>query len=369
MRVLHYISDWKWTGPVPAVVDLVAALRSLGVAAGLAGPPTPKGVERGTAERARAAGVPYAEIAHPSRLIHWCARHPVDVLHVHQSRDHLWAAAARGRARLVRSNFHGRPLRDRRGESALVGRCADGYVTFTRRGWERDSRAFPHLRDRSLVAPPGMDLAPYARGGDAARGRAALGVDADDLLILTVARVQAHRRIDILLEAMARVVKSVRNARLAVVGRGTRLQELAVEPARELGLGRHAIFPGYVGDGYLDVVAAADIFVYMAPGSDGTARALREAMALGRACVGANVGMVPELLEGAGLVFPHDAARLAETLLRVAADAGLRRALGASAREKAVREFRIRDLAARVMELYERVLAKRGRWSVAPAGV
>jgi len=45
------------------------------------------------------------------------------------------------------------------------------------------------------------------------------------------------------------------------------------------------IFAGYLIDNYVDTLKSLDIFTLMMPGFDGTARAMREAMALGIPCV------------------------------------------------------------------------------------
>jgi glycosyltransferase involved in cell wall biosynthesis len=339
---------------MPSVVEVLAELRRLGVSVVLVTQRTPPGAEPGAAERAEAAGVPCVRVEGRRGWFAWRARHRVDVVHVHQSRDHAWAWMARGAARLVRSNWSGLPLRARRGEIVLCGRMCDGYVSYTRRGWESDVRAAPRLRARSLWIPPPLALDRFARGGDRNAGRERLGVPPDAFLAGAVMRVQPHRRVDVLLRAMALLARRNADAMLAVVGRGTRIEELAVRPAREMGLGRRVVFPGHVREGYEDVLAAFDVFVYLAPGSDGTCRALREAMAAGLCCAGARHGMIPELLEdgACGVVFERDAAALACALDALGRDPARRNALAAAARAKALRDFDARAHAARLREWY-----------------
>ena len=62
-----------------------------------------------------------------------------------------------------------------------------------------------------------------------------------------------------------------------------------------------------------------DIFVFLMAGSDGTARALREAMAMGKPVVVADRGILPELVEDgiSGLVVKDTPDELAKATLQL----------------------------------------------------
>lgn len=115
----------------------------------------------------------------------------------------------------------------------------------------------------------------------------------------------------------------------------------------------------------VDVVALLDrVDVLVAPSvptrngrREGIPVALMEAAACGIPVVGTRITGVPELVEDGEvgfLVDPGDSAALAEVLERIAADADLRRRLGARARVKARREF---DLETNAGLLVDRILA------------
>src|SRR3972149_466270 len=55
VRVLHVVSDWKWTGPAEPMLLLAGAQRASGDEVALACPEAPAG-ESGLAARARGAG-------------------------------------------------------------------------------------------------------------------------------------------------------------------------------------------------------------------------------------------------------------------------------------------------------------------------
>jgi glycosyltransferase involved in cell wall biosynthesis len=60
-----------------------------------------------------------------------------------------------------------------------------------------------------------------------------------------VARVQPHRRFDLLLAAAQQLFARRPNARLLVVGRGTRREQVAERPAAQLGIADRVVFAGY----------------------------------------------------------------------------------------------------------------------------
>ncbi|WP_221888086.1 glycosyltransferase family 4 protein [Geodermatophilus aquaeductus] len=94
---------------------------------------------------------------------------------------------------------------------------------------------------------------------------------------------------------------------------------------------------------------------------EGQPMSVLEAMAHGLCIVASDVGGVPDLVEDgttAVLLPPRDPVRLAATLERVVADAGLRRRLGAAAWRKSA-EFDLRTLADRIEAIYLSVLAPR----------
>ena len=69
MKILHVVSDWKWTGPVEPMLLLAAAQRARGDRVSLACPDAPAG-ESGLADRARAAGFAPVDVLERARGAH-----------------------------------------------------------------------------------------------------------------------------------------------------------------------------------------------------------------------------------------------------------------------------------------------------------
>ena len=136
------------------------------------------------------------------------------------------------------------------------------------------------------------------------------------------------------------------------------MEEVAVEPAKRLGL-TNVEFTGYLGDRYLDTLAGFDALLFLVPGSDGTCRAIREAMAMGKAIIGARRGMIPEIVDDGktGLVVDDSAENIARAIERLAGDRSLCREMGQRGREKALERYDVAKQAAAVKDVYESIMS------------
>jgi glycosyltransferase involved in cell wall biosynthesis len=224
-----------------------------------------------------------------------------------------------------------------------------------------DIAAFGIAPARSAVVPGAIDTVRFDPQRSLPDGRAKLGIAADAYVIGIVARMQTHRHFEDLLHAMRRVVDVLPEARLVIIGRGTHQEKVAMDPARKLGLDKHVIFTGYIeGDDFVAAIQAMDLGVYLVPGSDGTCRAARELLAMGKPVVVADRGMLREIVPDgqAGIVTDGSVDGLAEALLMLGRDVERRSVLGAGARRLAETRYALGPQAAQVKGIYERVLGR-----------
>jgi glycosyltransferase involved in cell wall biosynthesis len=123
------------------------------------------------------------------------------------------------------------------------------------------------------------------------------------------------------------------------------------------------ILAGYRTDDYVDTLACMDIFVFLMPGSDGTARALREVMALGKPVVVSDQGMLPELIEHgvSGWVVKITADELATAVLTLLRSPEMREAMGKAAYERAHQGFQLGQQVDAVEAFYQKLMAL-GKW-------
>jgi glycosyltransferase involved in cell wall biosynthesis len=395
LKILQLVSDWKWTGPAEPMLVLMEALRARGHQVALVCPEPPVRSNRSLWQEASNRGLdPIRSIeairsavvrgdgARVRRVRDWLDTDeisgPFDIVHCWHSRDHVLAARAlrlatgigcEGRVdrgcRLVRSLSHAQGISGWPWNRWLFGPGTDGLVCVSDAAVDLNRS----LRGgRPISAASGavdVDALRVRKGRDTIR--AELGVPDGAKLIGVVARMQAHRRFDLLLAALERLVREDPDVRLVLIGRGTRADEIVRQPAKALGLEASVIFAGYrVGD-YADVLSAMDLFTFLVPGSDGTCRALLEAAALGLPLVGTSRGAIPEIISNGqtGLIVPEEPAALAAAWAGLLADDERRLRMGKAAGRDASIRFRPDRFAAWMERFYEDV---RGRPEVTGIG-
>jgi glycosyltransferase involved in cell wall biosynthesis len=193
------------------------------------------------------------------------------------------------------------------------------------------------------------------RPGDRERVRRELNLPPDGLLILAVGSLFPVKGHIVLLKALAELAKGADAPRWKAAIAGSGREEAALRGfIGQRGLSDRVHLLGFRTD-VPDLLAAAD--VYALPSlSEGTPLALLEAMFAGRAVVASRVGGIPELVghhEEALLARPGDPSDLAESLMALLADAGLRARLAEAARRRAESRFTLE----RMTDEYERLYA------------
>lgn len=139
---------------------------------------------------------------------------------------------------------------------------------------------------------------------------------------------QDYKGHDLLIRALLRLRASSPDLELVLVGEGRR-QAYLRDLADELGVADRVTFAGYVADraALRELVDRAWVFA-MPSRTEGLPRALVEAMARSRACVGASVGGIPELIEARWQTPVDDVDALVERISTLLADEGLREDTG-----------------------------------------
>jgi len=354
MKVLWAVSNWKHTGPLEPSLDLAAAFRDRGheVAVAVGRPPVgdePEAIQcvaarhltlAETGARLDKHSAPWRDARDVRRLRRYLRRSAPDVLIATQRNDHrLLLRAVRKCGDLpVGRLWFGDGLAELDGRD--VAACLESAAVFVFSEAARAQLQEAGVEEARIVltgAP--LDLAALrARVDPTADVRAELGIPEDRFLVGIVARMQLHRRFEILWEAVHLLKEEGLPLHVLTVGRGTNQEIVGHEPVREMGLGDHVTFAGYLrGSAYATTLAAFDAQVFLVPGSDPTCRALREGMALGVPSLAARKGMLSEIVEDGvtGRLFDDTAESLAAALRGFLEDPAAARAMGAAAREKA----------------------------------
>jgi glycosyltransferase involved in cell wall biosynthesis len=247
-------------------------------------------------------------------------------------------------ARLRRTGIiHGLPLLRRlRRVVAITGEIESELL----------AHAFP--ADRIVRIPNGVDVDRFfpPRDPDAARERVGLAPES----VLFLGRLEAQKGLDGALQAWSQVARRRAGAQLVLAGEGPARADLEAQSQR-LGLGNSVRFLGRRADPE-DLLRAGQIFL-LPSRSEGMANALLEAMATGLACVATRIGGNSELLAHGVtglLVPPGNVEALADALLALLEDPGLRRQLGTAARAAAVERYGMDRVVRRYADLYAELL-------------
>lgn len=373
MRALHLFSNAKWTGPAEPALNLCVALRRAGVEADFACTPETAGGPHKILMTARDRGIEpvlaFSLPKHRNPVVNWLdarklraylSSHPCDIVHCHLDNDHRIAAGAlRGlNIPLVRSNYGGEGFSP--GMKALFDRTA--LVLEPSRLALTHDVALGLPAEKAVVVPGAVDVVRFDPSREVPDQRAWLQIPRDAFVVGIVARMQTHRRYEDFFDAIKLLAGKHGNVHAIVVGRGTKQEQVGFQPVTERGLDSVVHFPGYVdGEDYVGMLKAFDVLVYLVPGSDGTCRTVREAMAMGKPVVAAKRGMLPELVEDGrtGYVFNETGRDLFEALDRLATNRKLARRLGAAARETAHETFALDVQARTVHGVYRELVAKR----------
>jgi glycosyltransferase involved in cell wall biosynthesis len=199
-----------------------------------------------------------------------------------------------------------------------------------------------------------------------ARLRGELGVPPDGVLCFTAARLDPLKGHGFQLAAIDRLRKTPAWAPLSFAWAGTGpLAEELSQAVAAAALGDRVKLLGQRWD-LPDLLDAADVFLLPSQ-AEGMPLAIMEAMARGLPVAASAVSGIPEELGDTGRLLPDpnaDAAAtvtaLVETLTAWAADAGLRRSVGAACRQRAEELFREERMLAQTVAVVERALVPPG---------
>lgn len=302
------------------------------------------------------------------RILRYLKHHDIRVVHCHKSSDLRLAAllaSLRPSLRLVFTEHMG-VTRPKKG---LYHRWAYGklsrLLSISEATRARNLKAFalPPERIRRLYL--GIDTAPYRpRLMEQERDslRAELGIPEGALAIGLPGRLTPGKGQELWLEALAELARLAPQLTFqGVLIGGLKASEGSDEAyvARlrsriaELALGERVTLTGFRRDlprlmEALDVVCVPSV-------NEAFGLTVIEAMAAGKAVIGADSGAIPELLppECGRLAPPDSPLAWAEALAELAEDTGLRRALGQAAAERVAREFEISGHIAALTAIYQ----------------
>jgi glycosyltransferase involved in cell wall biosynthesis len=344
------------------------------------------GPEGSLIERGRAGGVPIEVVSELRRAIHprrdWWAYRRIkrvlrefrpDVVHTHSAKGGILgraAASALGLPAIVHT-VHGAPFHAYQNPLAreFARRC-ERWAARHCHALVSVSDAMTELMVAGGIAPrekfttiySGLEVEPFL-AVDSCReaARDQLGYRPEHIVIGKIARLFPLKGHEFLLRAAPAIVAAFPNARFLLVGDGVLRSQLESQVARA-GLAEHFQFLGLVAPERIPrLIAATDIVVH-ASLREGLARALVQALLVGRPVVSYDVDGAREIVisgETGFLVPPKSIDELTAAVNRLAADPAIRAQMGAEGRRRFAEQFRYERMVDELHKLYERLIMER----------
>lgn len=301
-----------------------------------------------------------------------------EVIHGHMYRAEVVGTLAadlvveRGLARPWTVNtVHSSRVRGREDRALIAGMTAriDRLIAVSR-SIEEKIRDEQRTGSTVVLIYNGVDLTRYDHQEACCTLPEEYGFPAGSPMVGVVGRLETEKGHPTLLEAWPAVLRAVPDARLLIVGEGSRRAALE-EQAASLGLlgegggsgsasqnvarpGASVVFTGRRED-VPAVTAALDVAV-LPSYREAQGLAVLEAMALARPVVASRVGGIPEMIDDGvtGLLVPAgEAEPLAAAIVRLLTDHPLADTLARAARDVAHDRFCVQKMAAEIMDLYE----------------
>ena len=387
MRILHVIANLapRYGGPAKACVEMARAVARLGhevkiyttnqdgpgeLAAPLGRPLLQDGVEIryypiqpprfwGTSwpmARALAGGIREADLVHIHSLYlfhdliagHYCRSYGVPyLLRPHGTLDPYLYRRHRWRKYVMEAAFENRNIRQA------------AALHFTSEEEERLAR--PHIGDTpGVVVPLGVDLREFRDLPAPGRFRERFPEIGQKEIILFLGRINFKKGLDLLVQALARVVRKRQDLHLVVAGPDDDGWGVRVKGwLQQEGIADCATFTGMlVGEEKLAALRDARMFV-LPSYSENFGMAVIEAMACGLPVVISDRVNIWREVEaaGAGLVVPCAADPLAAALERLVAEVDTAADMGRRGKELVARRFQWDSIVLDLQEVYSGIIA------------
>jgi glycosyltransferase involved in cell wall biosynthesis len=286
VKILHLLSNWKWTERSEPSADLALAQKLLGADVTFVCSKSPPGTKYDVEYFARRKGLdPVVVLNLPKHFQVISARTSVadltrlekdlqpDIIHCHLQNAHLMAALAKKKTNstaIVRSCYS--PEGPQKGLRArfLYKYHTDGFVVISKKAKNVILSRWGFTTEAVLQAEPGINLDRFLPKKKRPAVRNNFGLDNGSFVVGVVSRIRKTRRLDVPLEAVAQLATTFPQLRLLVVGRGSgsAVKDVIEDPAARMGIR-----------------------------TDKSCRTVREAMASAVPVVGSKIGFLPELIQ------------------------------------------------------------------------
>jgi glycosyltransferase involved in cell wall biosynthesis len=206
----------------------------------------------------------------------------------------------------------------------------------------------------------GVDIKKFQPAVDKRKVKVAMGLNPDDLAIVSVGRLYARKGLFTLIESMPDIIKKFPKAKFIISGKGQSDEMHKLNAyAERLGVRSNIVFTGYTPDRDLPkLYQAADVFAF-STFYEHHPFAVLEALATGLPVVTTTVGGIPETIDSGKngfLVEPFNSKQFSEKILYLVEHPAGAAEMGAKARKTVVEQLDWRIVVKDAMKVYDDAL-------------
>ena len=315
MKILHILSNRKWTERSEPVVELALAEKNLGAEVMFVCGSSVQKLQDRVEYNAKRKGLDstvalhmpkhfqlkpaVSDVRHLRSII---ADFKPQIINCHMQNAHLVASVSRWKSKfplIIRTCYDPKgPGKDFRSRF-IYKYCTDGLIVISKSAGIKAIKTYGFSDDRVQKAAPGIDLQRFSLNNDIAFNRSDFGLKKEHFVIGIVSRIRATRGVGMVLKALQTLAGEHPHLRLLIVGRGRKnaVYNVVEKPSKEMNISDKIFLAGYCrGEKLVAAYRAMDTLVYPVPGTDKTCRTVREAMASGVPVIAPKTGFLPELI-------------------------------------------------------------------------
>ena len=214
--------------------------------------------------------------------------------------------------------------------------------------------------DRVAAFPIGLDVGHFRPAPADPNLRLELGLPDKHLLVGLISYLRTYKGHEYFIEAARQILAKRDDVTFIIVGEGPEEQPIR-RLIEQLGLTAQIRMLGFRDD-LLNVFRSLDVFVIPSVEGDTIPQVLMQALAMGLPVVSTTVGSIPDVViegETGFVVAPRDAQALADRVLPLLDDAGLRARIGANGRALVERSYSIDKMLDRMEAVYQSLVRAR----------
>lgn len=375
LNILHLVSSERWTGVADPVVSLCEHQQSLGHTV-LLGCVCGQSFER----RAKERGITVYNKLHLNRRLNpihiisdirsirnLIREKNIDILHTHLINDNWLAGISLiGLAKqplLVRTMHKSvSPYNDPL-HRILFRKRTNLIITISEQDKENVKNILNLNDTRITCVYGGVDTEMFKPENDGSEFRKELAVPENAFLVGIIARINKKRGHNTFINSIPLVLKENPNIYFTIIGKGEYKKELRkkIDSFSEE-IRNHIIMAGYRNRDLTKSVAGLDISVFLGLGSEGSCRAILEAMASGKPVIAARLGVVPETIADrkSGIIIePNNHEQLAGAILELASNPQRLKEMGQYSRQIILNKFSNRRRAIDTIDAYQNAIENR----------